>query len=311
MLGTNYNHTPLISIIIPVFNLEKMIVEAIKSALGQTYKNIKVLVVDDGSTDRTFDVVSDFQDAVSVIRHSINKGQSSARNTGILSCNGEYVFFLDSDDYLEPDAIETLWTQLEPLTGKDEKWAVSYGKRLICDSDLNPVKIRPKRYASGNILLDLLLDNIVRTGTYLAKRTILQEVGGFREDLAVREDLLLVLSIATKYRFVFVDKYISKYRRHSGIRARDSVNRILLQGTKDLDYFYNNYEKSNPEIRALKSRVYAKSHKHFAKLAWRSRMFDLYLVHWRKMCACSNLLYLHPKYFLRALICFWKKSLGS
>jgi glycosyltransferase involved in cell wall biosynthesis len=109
------------------------------SALGQTYKNIKVLVVDDGSTDRTFDVVSDFQDAVSVIRHSINKGQSSARNTGILSCDGEYILFLDSDDYLEPDAIETLWTQLEPLTGKDEKWAVSYGKRLTCDSDLNPI----------------------------------------------------------------------------------------------------------------------------------------------------------------------------
>ena len=102
--------TNKVSVIIPAYNVESCIFRAFESALGQSYKNIEVVVVDDGSTDATWEVIQRYatQDSRVVAVSKENGGVSSARNRALELASGDYVVFLDSDDWLEPDAIEYL-----------------------------------------------------------------------------------------------------------------------------------------------------------------------------------------------------------
>ncbi len=103
-------NTPLVSIIIPVYNVELYLHECIDSVINQTYKNLEIILVDDGSTDSSGKICDDYVETDSRIKviHQRNGGLSVARNTGISSSNGDYIYFLDSDDYIASNAIELL-----------------------------------------------------------------------------------------------------------------------------------------------------------------------------------------------------------
>ena len=100
----------LVSIIIPAYNVEKYIHRAIESSVRQTHKKIEVIIVDDGSTDRTCEIITEYAARYPEIKHisQTNAGVSSARNAALEICNSDYVIFLDSDDWLEENAIERL-----------------------------------------------------------------------------------------------------------------------------------------------------------------------------------------------------------
>jgi len=98
-------NTPLVSIIIPCYNREKYISDAINSVLNQSYSNIEIIVVDDGSTDQSVSIVSKYHDQVKLIVQP-NGGVNSARNRGFAESSGEYVIFLDSDDWFSPNLVE-------------------------------------------------------------------------------------------------------------------------------------------------------------------------------------------------------------
>ncbi len=90
---------PLISVILPTYNRGYIVERAIKSVLNQTYKNLELIIVDDGSTDNTEEIVKSIEDKrIIFLKHKKNKGASSARNTGIKNSKGEYISFIDSDD---------------------------------------------------------------------------------------------------------------------------------------------------------------------------------------------------------------------
>ena len=93
---------PLVSVILPVFNTELYVKEAIKSVLGQTYKNIEVICINDGSTDRSIDILKSFGDKIILIDSKENCGIGEARNKGIRIARGEFLTFMDSDDIWEP-----------------------------------------------------------------------------------------------------------------------------------------------------------------------------------------------------------------
>jgi glycosyltransferase involved in cell wall biosynthesis len=97
---------PLVTVIIPAFNYARYIEQCISSVLQQTYPRIETIVVDDGSTDNTADVIKKFGDKIRIVRQA-NSGVSVARNTGLLNSSGEYVAFLDADDWWEPIKVET------------------------------------------------------------------------------------------------------------------------------------------------------------------------------------------------------------
>jgi len=100
------NQTPLVSIVIPCFNREQYISDAIDSCLRQSYKNIEIIVVDDGSTDDSVRFIkTKYQNNLKLIVQK-NKGSASARNTGLYACRGQFIIFLDSDDWLSDDLVE-------------------------------------------------------------------------------------------------------------------------------------------------------------------------------------------------------------
>lgn len=110
----------LVSIVVPVYNSERHLASCIESAIGQTYENIELLLIDDGSTDGSGKLCDDYarRDSRIHVEHCSNQGPASARNTGIARSNGEFLFFLDSDDRIEKDAIRLL-TESQERTQAD------------------------------------------------------------------------------------------------------------------------------------------------------------------------------------------------
>ena len=105
----------LVSIIIPVYNVEKYLAECIESVLKQTYQNIEILLIDDGSPDNSGKICDEYEEKDSRVRviHKENGGVSSARNVGLEQANGEYITFIDSDDFVSESYIEELYIALE------------------------------------------------------------------------------------------------------------------------------------------------------------------------------------------------------
>lgn len=109
------NNQPLISVIIPVYNVEEYLRECVESVINQTYENLEIILVDDGSTDSSGKICEEYLDKDSrvTVIHQKNSGPSKTRNTGINNANGKYIYFLDSDDYIELNAVERLVTTAE------------------------------------------------------------------------------------------------------------------------------------------------------------------------------------------------------
>ena len=100
--------TPLISVIVPVYNNESYLSRCVNSIIGQTYKNFEILLIDDGSTDKSGKICDSFSDKRVKALHQTNKGVSAARNNGLDHASGEWIMFVDSDDYIHPDMITFL-----------------------------------------------------------------------------------------------------------------------------------------------------------------------------------------------------------
>ena len=104
----------LISVIVPVYNVEKFLDKCISSIVNQTYKNLEIILIDDGSTDESVQICDKWQEKDNRVRltHKENTGVSDTRNIGLEKTTGEYICFVDSDDYIEPDYIENLYKSL-------------------------------------------------------------------------------------------------------------------------------------------------------------------------------------------------------
>lgn len=100
-----------VSVIIPVYNGEKYLDNCIKSVADQTYENLEIIIIDDGSTDRTIDICEEWKEKDDRVRvlHKPNGGRGSARNAGLSMATGDYIHFVDADDWIEKDAIESLY----------------------------------------------------------------------------------------------------------------------------------------------------------------------------------------------------------
>ena len=104
-----------ISIIIPIYNVEKYITECITSVVNQTYKNLEIICIDDCGNDNSIEILNDFaskDSRIKIIKHAENKGLPQARNTGIDAASGDYIFFLDSDDFIQSDIIEKMYNKI-------------------------------------------------------------------------------------------------------------------------------------------------------------------------------------------------------
>lgn len=186
---------PLVSVIIPTFNRASMVVEAVDSVLAQSYHPLEIIVVDDGSTDDTEARLAGYGERIKVIRRSLNRGVSAARNCGIRQSCGQYVALLDSDDLWLLDKIERQMdffrkNQEAQICQTEEIW-IRRGKRV------NPR--RKHRKYSGYIFPHCLPLCIVSPSAVMIKQELLSQVGLFDEQLPACEDYDLWLRIAAHY----------------------------------------------------------------------------------------------------------------
>ena len=195
----------LISVIIPTYNRAHCVGEAIQSVLDQTYKNFEIIVVDDGSTDNTQEVLATFGDKIKVIRQE-NRGVSAARNAGIREARGEWLAFLDSDDLWLPEKLAIQMKELseypDAIAHMVDAEIVGYGNQKLTLFDIRGLKeefrMRPLRKRP---LLDVMQTQFF-TSSWCLKKSVVNALGGFREDMTIFEDWELLTRVALEGVFV-------------------------------------------------------------------------------------------------------------
>lgn len=205
-----------VSVIIPAYNQAHFIGRAIQSVLDQTYQDFEIIVVDDGSTDNTAEVVHGFEDSRIRYLFQENQGLSAARNKGLRLAQGEFISFLDSDDEFLPHKLELL---LEDLSNKPHVGMTS-GQAVPIDENGNQIGNIFNRPIPNPVEL-LLFGNPLHVGSVLLRRSWFDLVGEFDEKLASYEDWDLWLRLAQAgCNFSWVPQPVSLYRFHRAQMTR-------------------------------------------------------------------------------------------
>lgn len=202
-----------VSVIIPNYNHCHYLGSAIQSVLAQTFSDYEIIVVDDGSTDNSREVVSSFGEKVHYIWQE-NKGLGGARNTGILASTAEFVGFLDADDEWEPTYLE----RMVQLSQKYPEAVVYYCCAQGIDESGNQLpQVFGQMVAPGDVYQNLLRANFIIPSTVMARRSTVVEKGLFEQDnLAIHgcEDWDLWLRLAPHNRMVGTSERLVRYRQH-------------------------------------------------------------------------------------------------
>lgn len=200
---------PLVSVIIPVYNGEQTIRETIASVLNQTFSDLELIVINDGSQDSTLEIVSTIQDFRINVFSYPNTGLAASRNRGISHAAGEYISFIDADDLWAPEKLEA---QLKALQANSQA-AVAYSWSDCIDESSQFLRTGGHITINGDVYAKLLLVNFLENGSNpLIRRQAFDEVGGFDESLPAAQDWDMWLRLANRYHFVAVSSPQVLYR---------------------------------------------------------------------------------------------------
>ena len=227
---------PLVSVIIPVYNREDYIGEAIESVLNQTYKNFELIIVNDGSTDNTENIVKGYAEKDKRIKYFYqeNQGAYSARNKGIEESNGEFISFLDSDDKYFPYALEKMVYLFQTLP---ENVKLIYGN-FINEIEGQKEKIYREivEPAPKPVLFhQFLIGNPILPTTSMVRKDVFEEIGLFDDKYSMAEDYDFWTKIILKYNIAKLNLPVSIYRKHQVQLTKDKgklryeVDRVALK----------------------------------------------------------------------------------
>lgn len=198
---------PFVSIIVPTYNRANLIERSINSLLNQSYSNFEIIVVDDGSSDNTQEVIESFnEDKIKYYKHELNKGTPCAMNTGIKNSMGEFIAFQGSDDEWLPNKLEK---EMVIFKESSEDVGVVYSGIWYIKKNKKASKIYTKNDIKGNIHEELLKGNFVN-GLSVVRKICFQKVGVFDEELPNLEDWELYIRISKEFSFKYVDETLSK-----------------------------------------------------------------------------------------------------
>ena len=207
---------PKVSVLMPVYNGERFVAQAIESVLAQTLKDWELIVVNDGSTDRTAEILAIYSDARIVVVHQPNQGEAVARNVGLDHAQGEYVAFLDSDDAYLPHALAEHIRFLEA----HPEFGVSLADGFFCNSDghhlMTLSEHRPAVH-SGDILEALVLDASVvgAIDCTMTRAAAIRRIGAyFDSDLVIGPDWDFWIQLARHVHFGYLQEPTCLYRVH-------------------------------------------------------------------------------------------------
>lgn len=215
---------PVVSVVMPTHNQAAYIGEALKSVFDQTMREIEIIVIDNGSTDETAEIVKSFADPRLSYYYQADTGSPvGPRNKAIGLAKGEFVAFLDSDDLWLPEKLEL---QVELLRAEPEA-ALVFSDYHFIDSDGRIGKnwfscCRPFR---GDVFASLLRQNFIPTSTTVIRRSVIGEISGMAQEYRICHDLDFYLKIAVRHGVDYVDRSLARLRVHG---ASLTVNRALL-----------------------------------------------------------------------------------
>lgn len=248
----------MISVIIPTYNRGYIIEKSIKSILNQTYKDFELIIVDDGSSDNTEEVVNSIKDdRIRYIRYENNQGACHARNVGIKEAKGDYITFHDSDDYCYEDRIKLQYENMLKeksdidfcnfdtyCDGKYEKSNITFYQRLL-------IKMHDYFYAA-------CYQNYIGTPVILAKKEVLKD-NLFDEDLPRFQDYDLVLRLLSKYKVSHTDKVLLRQDVQ-----KNSITKNNEKGITAIDLMLKKYNDNKLLLSTLyyiKASMYLKTYK--------------------------------------------------
>lgn len=254
--------SPFFSIILPTYNRAHFLPKAIESVLGQTYADWELIIVDDGSTDNTKEVVAAYADSRVVYHYQQNQERSAARNNGIKRARGLYVCFLDSDDYFLPEKLSTLKKAIEQ-TAHDEQTLFYDG--LIFESKARRSKALLPEKNTDETLHEFLIQKPIGPLQVCGPKSIFLE-HAYNPDLRIGEDVELWLRMAETASFNAVHAYETVVQEHEdrsvNLKKYNSAKEQLTQ----LDIIFALYSHQQISLRVrrnIKSNCYFNSAKHF------------------------------------------------
>ena len=222
----HYRKSPRVSVIIPTYNRSWCLSEAIDSVLSQTFQNMELIVVDDGSTDETPALLSRYGDHLRVLCQS-NRGVSAARNGGIQTARGNLIAFLDSDDTWQPGKL-----------ARQVDFFDTHPDAMICQTEetwiRRGVRVNPKRRhrkLSGWIFEASLALCLVSPSAVMMRRELLEGMGGFDESLPACEDYDLWLRVSLRYPIHLIDDALVVKRggHEDQLSRQHSLDRYRIQ----------------------------------------------------------------------------------
>lgn len=262
-------NNPLVSIIMPCWNAEDHIGEAVESALGQTYLNTETIVVNDGSTDHSEKILESFGDKIKVYTQD-NLGAGAARNKGFEISNGEFIQFLDSDDLLDKDKLK----HHVPEALKDLE-VITYCSRYVINISLElnctcaPVEVDP---------LSLCLKHVIHTSAPVYPRQMINQIGGYRNlDCCQDYDFHIRLALAG-YDFRHLDKVLFTVRRRPESISSDNVKvfRRMTALWQELVETLEIKEQLTPHIKSELARLFSQKARWFLRKQLRQEAKDCF-----------------------------------
>ena len=237
---------PLISVIIPVFNGEKTIQDTIQSVLNQTVTDFEIIVINDGSTDGTLEIIQKITDTRLKVFSYPNANQAASRNRGLEKATSQYIAFLDADDLWTPDKLESQMDALERYPNA----ALAYSWTNCIDESDQFLHSGTRANFSGNVYQTLLLADFISNGSNaLVRKQALDEVGNFNVLLPPAEDWDLWLRLASRYSFVAVPKPQVLYRQS----RQSSSSNLVKQEAAMLMVIEETFNESPDNFKPLKS----------------------------------------------------------
>ncbi len=250
---------PTISVIVPAYNAEKTILETITSVLNQTFTDFELLVINDGSTDRTLELLSTVKDQRLKIFSYPNGGVSVARNRGITHASGEFIAVLDADDLWTVDKLELQLAALQehPEAGLAYSWAYYMDEQGKSIQPSEPV------YFEGNVYAQLLVnDFVVSCSNCLMRRQTIDSVGEFDQEVAGAADWDYWLRVALQWPFVVVPKHQVYYR----VSVGSMQSNVEFMERCNLRVIEKGFQAAPPEMQSLKNQSLANTYRYSAHL---------------------------------------------
>jgi len=250
---------PTVSVIVPAYNSQNTILETIASIQKQTFTDFELIVIDDGSSDRTLELLQTVRDPrIRVVSYE-NGGVSVARNRGISLSTSEYITFIDADDLWTSDKLELQLAALQqhPTAGVAYSWTCfmdRQGKFFHAD---NPI------YFEGNVYPELLKTNFLLSGSNpLIRRLALTDVGEFDPTLTHAEEWDLYLRLAAKYDFVVVPRTQILYRQTAG----SASGKIEVMEKDAIQVIDRAFQLAPAQLKSLKNQSLANLYRYLAHL---------------------------------------------